>query len=265
MSKLPALQFYVGDWRKDAGVQALSFHDRGVWFEILCLMHESEERGKLLLNGQAMPDDALARLLGLDKQVLTKTLTTLLTFGVASRDPETGALMNRRMVRDEEIRKIRQQCGKMGGNPLLLNHTSNQKPTTQDNQKPTPSVSSSISASTNKGFAGTREEDGDLPGWDKAPPEIKIAWQRWEAHVAELNQSPTRMGRRAMWQDCQRHTTAEIITELNLAMKNRRWTLRWDATRPMERNRSGTFRPQTEAERDKQRTGLDTNIEIPEL
>lgn len=143
MSKLPAFQFYPGDWRKDPGVQSLSFHDRGVWFEIICLMHESERRGVLTLNGKAMPEEALARLLGLDNQILTTTLTTLLTFGVASREAGTGALMSRRMVRDEQIRKIRKECGSKGGNPNLVN----QIPTTQDNQIPTPSSSSSSSPS----------------------------------------------------------------------------------------------------------------------
>lgn len=76
-----------------------------------------------MLNGKAMPDEALARLLGLDNQILTTTLTTLLTYGVASRDPETGAIMSRRMVRDEEIRKIRKECGSKGGNPNLVNQT----------------------------------------------------------------------------------------------------------------------------------------------
>jgi hypothetical protein len=146
VSKLPAFQFYPGDWRKDPGVQSLSFHDRGVWFEIICLMHESERRGVLTLNGNAMPEEALARLLGLDNQILTTTLTTLLTFGVASREVGTGALMSRRMVRDEQIRKIRKECGSKGGNPNLVNQT----PTTQVNQIPTPSSSSSSSSSEEK-------------------------------------------------------------------------------------------------------------------
>ena len=133
MAKLPAFFFYTGDWRKDTGVQSLSYHDRGVWFELLCFMHESERRGVLLLNGQAIPEESLARLLGLDKQILTTTLTTLLTSGVASRDEATGALMCRRMVRDEQIRQIRQTAGLKGGNPVLLN----QKSTTVDNQTPT--------------------------------------------------------------------------------------------------------------------------------
>ena len=124
--KLPAFQFYPGDWRKDPAVQSLSFHDRGVWFEILCLMHESDRRGILLLNGKPIPNDALARLLGLDRQTLDRTLTRLLEMGVASRCLETGGLLNRRMVRDEGIRKKRQEAGKLGGNPRLLNQTSNQ-------------------------------------------------------------------------------------------------------------------------------------------
>lgn len=140
--KLPAIQFYPADWRKDPGVQSLSFHDRGIWFEILCLMHESDQRGKLLLNGKPMPDEALSRLLGLDKQVLTKAITSLLEYGVASRDEETGALVCRRMIRDDQLRQTRKTCGKLGGNPALLN----QKSTTRLNQKSTPSSSSSASA-----------------------------------------------------------------------------------------------------------------------
>lgn len=163
--KLPSIQFYIGDWRKDPGVQSLTYHDKGVWFEILCLMHESDQRGKLLLNGKPMPEEALARLLGLDKQNLTNTLTTLLSSGVADRCTATGALMNRRMVRDEEIRKIRQNCGKQGGNPRLLNQTSNQNPTTQDNQIPTPSVSTSASAINTYRGSGIPANEKEAVEW----------------------------------------------------------------------------------------------------
>jgi len=134
--KLPALQFYPGDWRKDVGVQSLTYHDRGVWFEILMLMHESEPRGMLLLNGRPVTDEALGRLLGLDNQTLKQTLTTLLSSGVASIDESTGALMNRRMVRDEKVRQIRSEAGKMGGNPALIK----QNPTTKVKQKRTTGV-----------------------------------------------------------------------------------------------------------------------------
>lgn len=138
--KLPAIQFYPGDWKKDPGIQSLTYHQRGVWFELLLLMHESEQRGRLLLNGMPMPEQAIAVSLGLDNQEVNQIITTLLTYGVASRD-ESGALVCRRMLRDEELRKIRTQCGKLGGNPNLVN----QNITTRVNQKSTPSSSSSSS------------------------------------------------------------------------------------------------------------------------
>lgn len=149
--RLPAFQFYPADWRKDPGVQSLDYETRGIWWEIICLMHESDERGVLMLNGQPMPESALCRLLGLDNQKLTTTLTTLLTYGVARRRESDGAIFSKRMVADEKLRQTRKEAGSKGGNPLLLN----QNATTQVKQKATPSSSSSssISSSDNKGKA----------------------------------------------------------------------------------------------------------------
>jgi len=158
VSKLPAVQFYPGDWRKDVGVQSLSFHDRGIWFEILMLMHESENRGVLTLNGKPMPEDALSRILGLDKQILTTTLSSLLGAGVASIEPETGALMNRRMVRDEELRKTRSDAGKLGGNPTLLK----QNPTTQVKQILTTGVKQNPTPSSSSSASITKQEQGGI-------------------------------------------------------------------------------------------------------
>lgn len=146
MSRLPAMQFYPADWQSDPGIRALGFFDRGVWFEMLCVMHFSSERGVLLLNARPMTDDEIARSIGLDKQILTSTLTTLLTSGVASRRESDGAIFSRRMVRDEHIRQERIKAGKSGGNPNLLK----QNPTTGVKQNPTPSsTSTSTSTSTN--------------------------------------------------------------------------------------------------------------------
>ncbi len=145
--KLPAIQFYPGDWHKDQGVQALDLLQRGAWFELLLMMHDSDERGVLFVNGQPMPDAVIARRLGLDNQSANQILTTLLTYGVASRRDSDGALFCRRMVKDENLRQVRTAAGKKGGNPLLLNQTANQTSTTGDKQIPTPSFSSSITSS----------------------------------------------------------------------------------------------------------------------
>jgi hypothetical protein len=156
--RLPAFQFYPADWRKDPGVQSLDYETRGIWFEMLCLMHESEERGVLLLNGQPIPDSALCRLLGLDNQNLTTAITTLLTYGVAHRREEDGAIYNRRMVKDEALRIIRKNAGSLGGNPVLVK----QKSTSQVKQKSTPSSSSSSSISSSE------EEEAASPEFDPA-------------------------------------------------------------------------------------------------
>jgi hypothetical protein len=156
--KLPALQFYPGDWRKDVGVQSLSFHDRGVWFEMLMLMHQSERRGVLILNGQPMSDEMIARAIGSDASSFSETLANLISTGVASREEETGALMNRRMVRDESLRKVRARAGALGGNPILLK----QNRTTQVMQTATPSCSFSVSSSTSN---STTANSDDLPSW----------------------------------------------------------------------------------------------------
>jgi hypothetical protein len=152
--KLPAFQFYPSDWRKDNGVQSLNFNDRGIWFEMLCLMHDSEQRGKLILNGKAMPDEAIARLLGLDKQAFSKTLTTLLDFGVCSRD-ENGVLFNRRMVKDEESRSQNAQRQREFYQKNQQVAKPNEQPNDQPNanltevqQKPNIPSSSSSSSST---------------------------------------------------------------------------------------------------------------------
>lgn len=135
--KLPAIQFYTGDWRKDPGIQALDFESRGVWFEILCLMNESEQRGKLTLKGEAMPTEALARILGISVKLLETVTEKLLKYGVASRETETGVLFNRRMVRDEQTRKKRAEAGKLGGNPVLLNlRQTSKQPSTEPNANP---------------------------------------------------------------------------------------------------------------------------------
>jgi len=185
--KLPAFQFYPADWRKDPGIQALSRHDQSVWFDILCLMHESEERGVLLLAGKPMPVDALGHILRLDKQEVNQILSTLLTYGVASKREEDGAIYNRRMVRDERLIQIRREAGKKGGNPNLVKQNPKQKQTTQVKQKTTPSSSSSSSSSTTVNNKYTTVETPAIAwsstgGWEGISGQDREDWR--EAYPA---------------------------------------------------------------------------------
>lgn len=134
-AKLPAFHFYIGDWKKDAAVQALSVTDRGVWLECLFLMHDSSERGVLLLNGTPPTIDELARLIGTDKETLTHALTALKNKKICDVR-EDGALVSRRMVADEANRTQCVKNGLKGGNPKLLNPTLNPPLNPHANQNP---------------------------------------------------------------------------------------------------------------------------------
>jgi len=152
MGKLPALQFYPADWRKDIGVQSLSLEDRAIWFEMICIMHESEQRGKLVINGKPMTDEMVARLIGISEKKYKKSKEKMENFGVFS--VSDGVVFNRRMVRDEYIRNVRIAAGSKGGNPNLTKNLDNQKINQTheqtDKQNTTPSSSSSSSTSIKK-------------------------------------------------------------------------------------------------------------------
>ena len=173
MGKQPSFQFYPGDWKRDAGVQSLSFEERGVWFEMMLLMFESAERGKLVFgSGTPMPEDAVARSLGLDRQRYVQILRKLLDYGVASKDEKTGIIFCRRMVRDAELSKKRAECGKLGGNPDLLNQNSSKreaKSNQNGKQNPTPSSSSSISLKKEKIKKEKNLEDAAERIWQAYP------------------------------------------------------------------------------------------------
>ncbi len=116
MSKMPAFQFYPADWRKSPDVQALSFFDKGIWIEILCLMHESEKRGYLIINGHAMSDEIISNILGLQITEWQRSKDNLISLGVCSVDSKSSALFSRRMVRDTksilEYKKLKSKAGK---------------------------------------------------------------------------------------------------------------------------------------------------------
>lgn len=138
MKKLPAFQFYPGDWRKDPGIQSLDYETRGIWFEMILFMHESERRGLLLLNGAAPDEEALARMLGIGSSKMRELKAKLLASGVASIELKTGAIMNRRMF---NLHEVRSKAGSIGGSKAQAKL----KQTFKQNIRPSSSSSTSSS------------------------------------------------------------------------------------------------------------------------
>jgi uncharacterized protein YdaU (DUF1376 family) len=112
MAKMPAFQFYPGDWIQDTRV--LSLAAKGAWIDILCALWRSQTRGSLTL-----PLMGWARLLGctadqaaavitalVDMQICESNLDESLSRGLLSGDrKEKVRLESRRMLREENDRK----------------------------------------------------------------------------------------------------------------------------------------------------------------
>lgn len=113
------LQFEPGAWLEDTGVQSLSWADQGKWFRLLLAMHRSPRRGVLLHDtGAPMDDEAIAELLRVEMADWKQTRGKLTTRGVASTDEASGALVNRKMLRDTEkheaLLEARRKAGAQG-------------------------------------------------------------------------------------------------------------------------------------------------------
>ncbi len=117
--KRPSFQFYPADWRKDPALSTCSLAARGLWIELMCVAHESDDYGVLCINGKPMTDAQIARTVGETPAVVTKLIKELDEAGVFSRRAD-GAIYSRRMVADEHIRNVRSAAGRLGGNPNLL-------------------------------------------------------------------------------------------------------------------------------------------------
>lgn len=117
--KRPSFQFYPGDWLRDAALRSCSVEARGLWIDMICLMHEGTPYGYLKVNHKVILTSNLARMVGGCAKDVEEWIDELEQAGVFSRDAD-GSIYSRRMIRDEEIRVKRAAGGRLGGNPALL-------------------------------------------------------------------------------------------------------------------------------------------------
>jgi hypothetical protein len=116
--KQPWMKFFPTDWRADPALRMCSLAARGLWIEMLSIMHEADPRGSLLINGNTISDKQLAGLCGATLRVTIDLLTELEAAGVFSRT-EDGTIFSRRMKRDDAKAERDKANGNAGGNPWL--------------------------------------------------------------------------------------------------------------------------------------------------
>jgi hypothetical protein len=131
MSNLPFMQFYTGDYMREQSLRSFgerSAEIRGCWVDMLCLMYDSPERGVLLLpSGVPYCADSLYGIFGLTLQRTKENLRLMKDTGVFDIRASDGAMISRRMIRDDIMHKINQERGKKGGNPALVNQGKGKK------------------------------------------------------------------------------------------------------------------------------------------
>lgn len=103
MSKLPAFQFYPGDWMKDPNLRRCSAAARGIWMDLLCLMFECADRGRLVTNSVTWTLQDAAQAISGDTKENLSLIQELLDKGVAHQD-ENGVIYSKRLLRDENKR-----------------------------------------------------------------------------------------------------------------------------------------------------------------
>jgi len=135
--KRPSFQFYPGDWRANAKLRRCTHAERGIWLEVLCLMHDAEEYGVLrwpLAEIAAAVGCRPADLRALQRKGVLKGADVGETVEAfvfvprhANRDGTPETLIDRqpgplwyssRMVRDEHVRAKRGMGSRFGAQPM---------------------------------------------------------------------------------------------------------------------------------------------------
>jgi len=114
----PWMKFYPADWQADEGLGQCSLAARGLWIELIAMMHKSSPFGHLLIAGKVPTPAQVAVQVKSDVKTVTKALGELEQWGVFSRTEE-GVIFSRRMIADEKKEQTDRANGKGGGNPNL--------------------------------------------------------------------------------------------------------------------------------------------------
>lgn len=169
--KRPSFQFYPSDWLRDTALRTCSTGARGLWMDMICFMHEGNPYGYLKVGNKVILSKDLARMVGEDLRLVEEWLEELQEAGVY--DIDDGAICSRRMIRDENLRKIRAEGGKLGGNPKLKD---NHKDNLEVKQKVTPSSTSSSSSTSTKDITPIGVSDSVFNDYLKIRKAQKKPW-----------------------------------------------------------------------------------------
>lgn len=163
--KRPAFQFYPGDWLRSTDLRSCSIGARGLWIDMICLMHEGTPYGYLRVGDKDILPPILAKMVGESVEEVSIWLKELENSGVFSRKPvENGCIYSRRMVNDERVRESRAK----GGIKSLENpNVPRRRISFQASLDPSPAFASAFASASKNKNKPTRMNGNvvELPDW----------------------------------------------------------------------------------------------------
>lgn len=209
MPKLPAIQFYTGDWLKDPSLSKCSPATRGIWMDAICAMHESDRRG--ILTGNA---DQLSRVLRCGPADVTRAVRELADTGTANVEESNGVvtLINRRMhsAFEERLATLNRVRKHRGQDPVTSNVTPEKPPSNAPSSSSSSTSVTPDAAHPAGGVKPARRVRGSEPPEGKFPPGV---WQR--AREGWANAFRHVHGSEFRWDSQQHSGLSKILTALD--------------------------------------------------
>ncbi|WP_209021063.1 hypothetical protein [Allopusillimonas ginsengisoli] len=187
--KRPSFQFYPSDWTGNSNLRRCTHAEKGVWLEILCLMHDQEQYGVLRWTLKEMAQ-AVGCTVNLLKGLVTKGVLKgddkhlseayIYTPRSGRRDGEPITLVDTqagpiwyssRMVKDEYVRTIRGESSRFGeGNDAA----SKKAPKDAPKPSPKPPLGDGSSSSSSSSYSVPNGTGGSPPEQpvDKSPDQM---------------------------------------------------------------------------------------------
>jgi hypothetical protein len=122
-------KFWWQDWQSDPALRMCGLAAQGLWMRLLCVMHEAEPVGHLLVNGRQPTVKQVAALAAAPEKDVALLMRELEEAGVYSRTDD-GVIYCRRMVRDAAV----SDAGREHINKRWNSHNPNSQPNTPPNR-----------------------------------------------------------------------------------------------------------------------------------
>ena len=187
----PYFRFFPSDWRGDQDLKACSLAARGLWIEMISMMHGSDPYGHLIAakSRLGLKDvSKIAAQVGCDATDCKRALKELADAGVFSI-ADDGTIYSRRMVADAKRSETNQRNGKGGGNPALSVNRKSQQVRLTDNTHTFGGAASGSGSGSGYGLGDILESEetspcATSPAWDLA---IDVIGLGLEANVIEAH------------------------------------------------------------------------------